>query len=185
MQDLAVVLRIVLIAVFFTSAIAKIKPSTGFEGAIQQFSQGLVGPQLSRIFARALPVFEFVLALLLASGWWLKAVAVVASVTLLLFTAAMAVSLAQGNRVRCNCFGAASSAIGIGSLSRNIILIAASLTLLTISSWTASAIEPLHADLQTLSNPNAVALFMAGFGVYAMVLVVSEIDSLFHSTTAR
>lgn len=185
MQDVVLVVRIVLGAVFFTSAVAKWRLSPKLEQVVQQFSLGLASPKLAHFVARVLPVFELALGLAIAAGIWLKFVATLAAVTLLLFTASMTINLVRGNRFRCNCFGAASSEIGMGSLSRNIILIVGSLILMVTAPWTASVIEPLHADMQTLSDPNTIALFMAGIGMYAVLLTLEMLASLFRNTAVH
>lgn len=185
MQDVMVVVRIVLGAVFLTSGVAKLRLSPKLEQVVQQFSLGLASQKLAHFVARALPVFELVLGLAIAAGIWLKLVAALAAVTLALFTASMTINLIRGNHFSCNCFGAASSEIGIGPLSRNIILIAGSFVLMVITPWSASVIETLRADVRTSSDPNSIALFMAGIGIYAALLTLDMLASLLRNTAVQ
>lgn len=185
MQDLTVFIRLVLASVFLTSAIAKIKPSPTFEKAIQRLSLGFVGSRMSLFVARVLPTCELVLALLLVAGYWLKVIAGIACLMLTLFTILMAVSLARGERFRCNCFGAMSqSEIGFGSLARNIILIAGGLTLVVVSPWFVSLPEVLHVDLLYLSDPGAISILMSVVVAYIVLLAVGEVNVLFHDQVA-
>lgn len=182
MQDVAIFIRVVLASVFLTSAITKIKPSSAFEQATRQLSMGLLGPRLSRFAARVLPLCELVLALSLVTGIWLKLSAGLVFLMLLIFTILMAINLARGNRFRCSCFGAMSKAdIGLGSIARNVILLAGSLVLLIASRWANLTVEVLHTDLQYLSDPNTVALLMSGISVYVVLLAMSELDVLFRN----
>lgn len=185
MQDVEIIARIVLSAVFITSALAKMRPSPKLEQAVRQFSLGLAGPRLARFIARALPLFELMLGLAIAIGIWLKIAAALAALTLLIFTASMALNLRQGNRFRCNCFGSASSEIGVGSVTRNILLIMGSLFLVATASWTVSLIEPLHADIAILSNSSMVALLTAGTSIFAVLLVLDMLINSFRSITVR
>jgi uncharacterized membrane protein YphA (DoxX/SURF4 family) len=184
-QDVATVARIVLGAVFLTSAVAKMRPSPKLEQVVQQFSLGLASPNIARYLARTLPVFELALGLAIAAGLWLKIAAALAAVALLLFTVSIAINLVRGNRFRCNCFGASSSVIGIGSLIRNTLLIVGSLVLVVVVPWMASVIESLRADMRTLTDPSIVALLMAGIGIYAILLTLDPLSNLFRNAAVR
>jgi uncharacterized membrane protein YphA (DoxX/SURF4 family) len=185
MQEVALVARIVLGTVFLTSAMAKMRLSPAFVQAIWQYGLGLIGPRLARIAARLLPPFEFILGLLLLTGLWLKVTALALVGLLLIFTLSMMVNLSRGHRFRCNCFGAASSDIGVGSLSRNAVLMVAGILLAVVSRWSPSGVGSLRADGQLLATPATIALLMAGISVYTMLLAIGEIDSLFYPSGAR
>lgn len=182
MPDLVVVARIALGLVFLTSAGAKFRSPSTLVQAIQQYGGGHIGPTLARLLARLLPPFELLLGLLFLIGLWLTLATCAALGAFVIFTLAMAMNLAQGRRFRCHCFGSASSEIGIGSLSRNVILMSASLLLMLFSPWTLSATASLRAGIQLLSDPTTIALILAGCGLYVTLLAVGEIDSLLRPT---
>jgi uncharacterized membrane protein YphA (DoxX/SURF4 family) len=185
MQEVTLVLRVVLGVLFLTSGAAKLRTPLTLTQAIQQYGMGLVGSKPARIVARLLPLSELILGLMIFTGIWLTIAALAATGLLLAFTVPMAINLARGNQFSCHCFGATSSDIGIGSLSRNVILIFASILLSAVSPWSAPGIALLHADVQALSNMDTVALFAAGVGLYVILLLVGEVDILFRSTKAK
>ncbi|HZU68064.1 MAG TPA: MauE/DoxX family redox-associated membrane protein [Ktedonobacteraceae bacterium] len=179
MQYLIVIAQTALGLVFLTSAGAKVRLSRTLLQAIQQYGLGLIGPKLAYVVARLLLVFELLLGLLLVSGFWPEFAAIGASGILLIFTITMVINLIQGHRFHCHCFGAASAEIGIGSLSRNILLIIISLLLATHSPWIPSAIQPLHIGAGSLFYLNILALILVSSNIYMLLLIIGEIDILF------
>lgn len=168
------VAHFVLSVLFLTSAVAKIGSSSTFVQAVQQLSFGLFRPKLVHAVAWLLPPFEFVLALALIIGVWPKVIALLALGLLILFTVPMVINLAQGNRFPCNCFGHMSSDIGVGSLSRNIVLIVMSLLLVIVSPWTAL----LSMGVTSLSGSDIIALLTTGISLYLFLATISEVDTL-------
>ncbi len=76
----------------------------------------------------AVPWVELALGALLVAGVARPAVALAAAAMLSAFTVVLVVRLAEGRRVPCACFGARSTKpIGIGSVLRNLVLIAVAL----------------------------------------------------------
>jgi hypothetical protein len=74
------------------------------------------------------PWVELALGALLVAGVARPAVALAAAAMLSAFTVVLVVRLAEGRRVPCACFGARSTKpIGIGSVLRNLVLIAVAL----------------------------------------------------------
>lgn len=175
---IALVTRFVLSAIFLTSSLAKVGSASTFAQAVQQLSFGLLRPKLVHTIVRLLPAFEVILALALAIGVWPKMIALLILGLLMLFTMPMVINLAQGNRFPCHCFGHVSSDIGIGSLGRNIILIAMSLLLILVSPWTVGGLGLISMDVAGLSVPNIIALLTAGISLYSLLLTISEIDTL-------
>lgn len=185
MQEITPVLQIALGILFLISGVAKMKTPHALAQAIQQYGLGLVGPELARLLAWLLPPFELILGIMIVTGIWLKITALAIVGLLLAFTVSMAINFARGNQFSCNCFGATSSNIGIGSLSRNVILIFASILLSVLSPWSVPGSTLLHADVQVLSSTNTIALFAAGVSLYMLLLLVSEIDILLRSSKAK
>jgi uncharacterized membrane protein YphA (DoxX/SURF4 family) len=183
MPDIVVLARLVLGLVFLTAAGSKLRSPSALVQAIQQYGAGRIAPKLARSLARLLPPFELLLGMLFLSGLWLPLVASAALGALVIFTLVMTIHLAQGHRFQCNCFGSASSEIGIGSLCRNAVLLTGCLFLMFFSPWT-SVTVPLRADAQLLSDPTTLGLALAGCSVYVTLLAVGEIDSLFRSLPA-
>ncbi len=185
MQEVTLVLRIALGVLFLTSGVTKMRTFSALAQAVQQYGLGLVGPKLARIVARLLPSFELILGLMIITGIWLKIIALTTGGLLLVFTVSMAINFVRGNQFSCNCFGATSSDIGIGSLSRNVILIFASILLSVLAPWYIPGITLLRTDVQIVSSTDAVALFAVGVGLYALLFLVSEIDILLRSSKSK
>ncbi len=185
MQEVALVARIVLGTLLLLSAVAKMRAFPALVKSIQQYGMELIGSELARIVARLLPPFEFILSLLLVTGIWLKAAAITATGLLLTFTVLMAANLTLGRRFPCNCFGARSADIGVGSLSRNTVLIAAGILLTAVSPWSTFSAGLLQINIQLLSGLDVIALLTAGVSMCAILLVVGEVDVLFHNPKAK
>ena len=76
----------------------------------------------------AVPWIELVLGALLVAGVARPAVALVAATMLVVFTGVLVLRLAEGRRVPCACFGSRPDRpIGVGSVVRNLVLIALAL----------------------------------------------------------
>jgi uncharacterized membrane protein YphA (DoxX/SURF4 family) len=112
-----VVASVLLGAVFVVSGVVKLSASRQWR--TQSADLGVPGA-----IAAVLPIVELVVGALLIAQLARRAVAIVAAVMLLAFTALLVVRLAQGRRPPCACFGALSSKpIGWGNIVRNAVLI--------------------------------------------------------------
>lgn len=115
--------RLVLAVVFGVAATAKLLDRGGSRQAVADFG---VPSRLAAPVAALLPLVELAVAGSLIPGltaWW---AALGALALLLLFVAAIGVSLARGRRPACRCFGQLSSSpVGSTTLARNGILAAA------------------------------------------------------------
>jgi uncharacterized membrane protein YphA (DoxX/SURF4 family) len=98
--------RLILGAIFIYAAILKF-------GSPQDFADGIAAYQLLpysliNLLAMGLPLFELVCGLLVLTGFFLR-VGILGILTMLvLFTAALAITLLRGLSVNCGCFGAHS-----------------------------------------------------------------------------
>jgi thiol-disulfide isomerase/thioredoxin len=122
---LTLVARLVLAAVFAVAAVAKLRDRCGTRQAVVEFGapEGLAGP-----LALALPLAELIVAGLLLSPETALAGAMGALALLLLFTLAVAASLARGKSPDCHCFGQLHSApASWKTLVRNGALLAVAL----------------------------------------------------------
>ncbi len=178
MYLVSLVAHIVLGAIFLTSSVAKIGSSLAFEQAVQKLSIDLLAPKFVKMVAQLLPPLEVILALALVVGIWPKMVAVLVLGLLMVFTVLMVISLIQGKRFPCNCFGHRSSDIGIGSVSRNVVLIVMSILLIIVSPWTTDKLGWVFIEITGLSGSDMIALITIGISLYLLILIVSEIDTL-------
>lgn len=120
MDELALVLRVVLIAVFAVSAVAKLADRGGTREAIVGFG---VPERFAGVGAIALPGAEIGAALLLALPATASIGAVAALALLGVFIAGILFNLARGRRPDCHCFGQIHSApIGWTTVARNVVL---------------------------------------------------------------
>jgi hypothetical protein len=120
MGTILLIARLLLAGVFGVAGIAKLSDRDGSRQALVGF--GLPGA-LANPLAILLPLAELLAAIALlptVSSWW-GAVATLA--LLLFFIAGIAVSLVQGRRPVCHCFGQLYSApVGWPTLARNVAL---------------------------------------------------------------
>ena len=109
---LTLIARLLLGLVFALSAITKITAPGAFHDSVAAYHllpHGVITP-----FATALPWIEALVAIYLLVGLFLRPTAIVTAALLIMFTGAIAISLARGNTGHgCGCFGDS----GIGSLA--------------------------------------------------------------------
>ncbi|HEX6687595.1 MAG TPA: MauE/DoxX family redox-associated membrane protein [Solirubrobacterales bacterium] len=161
MSAIALAARALLGVVFAVAGAAKLADLKGSRSALEAFG---VPRRLASVGGVALPVFELAVAvglLVPATAWWsaLGAVAL-----LLLFVAAIALSLARGREPDCHCFGQVHSApAGPSTLLRNIGLLA--LAGVVVAAGRDEMLSPI-AWAGELSAVEAV------FGAIALALIV-------------
>jgi peroxiredoxin/uncharacterized membrane protein YphA (DoxX/SURF4 family) len=109
--------RLILASVFIIAGIGKLLDLDGSRRAVQEF--GIPSPW-ARIAGSLLPIIEIGIGLALiplVTAWWS---AVGALLLLLLFVGAISVTLAEGRKPKCHCFGVFhSTPIGWSTLVRN------------------------------------------------------------------
>jgi peroxiredoxin/uncharacterized membrane protein YphA (DoxX/SURF4 family) len=125
MTVVAFLARLFLAAVFVLAAIAKLRDQRGTAEAITAFG----GPRrFATPLAVVLPLVEFSVAFALLLPQLAPLGAASAALLLAAFTVAVAVTLAQGRRPDCHCFGqVASGPIGGATVVRNLALVALAL----------------------------------------------------------
>lgn len=122
MDVFAVIARLLLAAVFAVSGIAKLFDREGTRRAVVEF--GVPGSLVPPV-AFGLPLAEGAIAMSLVPGTTARAGAFAAIALLTAFMIGIAISLAQGRRPDCHCFGQLHSApVGPSTLVRNVILAA-------------------------------------------------------------
>jgi methylamine dehydrogenase accessory protein MauD len=127
-DTLVLALRVVLVVVFATAGIAKLRDR---EGSIQALKGFGVGGTTGRIGGTVLPLVELAVAVALVFASTATAGAIGAMVLLLAFVAAISRALLQGTAPDCHCFGQIHSApAGPSTLARNALLAAMAVVVL-------------------------------------------------------
>src|SRR5258706_2718777 len=135
MRWVRLVLRLILGGVFLYAAYTKLRqPWLLFAMSIDSY--GILPQWAVLSVARTLPWLELLLGLLLASGLWLRWVALATSLQLVIFLSVMVRAWSKGLGIDCGCFGA-GEALSWKTLARDGAL-AAGAVALTISAWSAT-----------------------------------------------
>ena len=120
-------LRLVLAAVFVVSGAAKLADLGASRAAAADLG---VPRRVAGAVGTVLPLVEIALAALLVVTPSGRGAAIGAALVLTAFTALLAINLARGRRPACHCFGGLHSApISGATLARNVVLIAAAVTI--------------------------------------------------------
>ena len=118
-----VVLRLLLSVVFAVSSVAKFVAIDDFELYI--YSYGFFSLNFSFLVVRICIAAELILALLLASGWWLRRVRIAALLLLVAFSCFLCYALLAGRSDSCQCFGRMMDLNPAQSLLKNAVMIVA------------------------------------------------------------
>ncbi len=128
---LLLVLRAVLAVVFLYAAYSKLRqPWLLFAMAIDAYR--LLPQWAVMTLARALPWCELALGILLLTGFWLRQVALTASLLLVVFFGVMLRSYAKGLEIDCACFGL-GEALSVKTLLRDGVLVMSSMALTVLA----------------------------------------------------
>jgi uncharacterized membrane protein YphA (DoxX/SURF4 family) len=128
---LLLILRVVLAVVFLYAAYSKLRqPWLLFAMAIDAYH--LLPQWAVMTLARTLPWCELALGMLLLAGFWLRQVALTASLLLALFFGVMVRSYVKGLEIDCACFGF-GEAISVKTLIRDGVLVASSVSLTVLA----------------------------------------------------
>ncbi len=118
--------RLGLAAVLAFAAVAKLRDPAAFAGDIENFQLIPAGP--SALLAVYLPWLELLLAAGLLLPRWQAAAALLAAVLFAVFTTALGLAWLRGLDIRCGCFGHENTWPVQWAVARNVILLAASIT---------------------------------------------------------
>lgn len=120
--------------VFVYAGIIKVQHPINFADSITTFQ--IIPTQLVNIIALALPPFEIIIGLMLILGWKVRLAAFSIFILTVIFAIVISQALIRGLEVDCGCFGSGkpSSLKTWASFGRDILLMAASVWLYTISS---------------------------------------------------
>lgn len=122
----ALLLRVLLAALFLVSAVAKLVAIDDFELYI--YSYGILSLNVSCLAARLCIAAELLLGVLIALGWWRRWVNLTAFVLLILFSLFLAYAALIGRTDSCQCMGRLADLNPAQSLLKNAVLIAMVLT---------------------------------------------------------
>jgi len=101
---IAVVLRVVLGAIFVYAAWTKLRlPWQLFAMSIDSYQ--LLPPSMVELLARTLPWFELALGLAVLAGIWLRITSTIMSALLIVFFTLMVRAAIKGQEISCGCFG--------------------------------------------------------------------------------
>lgn len=130
MRYVEIACRLCLLTVFAVALAGKVSGKdafAAFAGSLRRM--GVVPERTVAVAARASVVTEAVVVVLLAIPARFAAAAgfALAAALLVVFTAAVALSLRRGNAAPCRCFGASSTPLGTRHVARNLLLLAVAL----------------------------------------------------------
>ena len=172
----AVVLRVLLAAVFMVSAVAKLMAIDDFE--LYVFSYGFFSLNATYILVRLCIAVELLTGLLLALGWWRRWVNLLALAMLLFFSLFLCYAALAGRNESCQCFGRLAEMNPGQSLLKNAVLIV--LTLLSLK---------LSGRFESKAGKNATRVVLTavlGVAVMVGVFCVSVPDNwMFRSSESR
>jgi uncharacterized membrane protein YphA (DoxX/SURF4 family) len=132
MDAALVILRTLLGLLFLVSGVAKWRRGPEFAEAVKAYR--LVPPAAVPIIARALPLTETILAVLLLAGVLEAGAGIAATGLLLLLGAAMGINLVRGRRHDCGCLGIAEDeTISWALVARNAALAVVAMTVTVIA----------------------------------------------------
>ena len=129
----ALVLRVLLAAVFIVSAVAKLFAIDDFELYI--FSYGFFSLNVSYLVARLCIAAEFLVGLFLALGWWARWMQLLTLVMLILFSLFLCYAALVGRTDSCQCFGRMADLSPAQSLLKNAVLIGITLVYAKLSRY--------------------------------------------------
>lgn len=174
MEELWILVRLFLAAVFAVAALGKLADLRGGRRSATQFG---VPEPLAPGFAVALPLVELAIAVLLIPASTALVAAAAATALLTAFSLAMAVSLARGRAPDCHCFGSLHSApVGTWTLARTIAL-----AILAAALGVAAVVEqPDRSALEWLGDlgTNALAYALAAAALLIAALTARALFAL-------
>jgi putative oxidoreductase len=118
--------RIILGIVFLISSYSKLKDPIGFVQAIENYK--IFGALLSRWGAIFIPALEFILAILLITGRWMKETFIITAALFTIFDVMIIQAHLRGLDISCGCFGSSHSPIDIWKFVENGMFTALAIT---------------------------------------------------------
>ena len=116
-RNIFFLVRIILGIVFLISSYSKLKNPIGFAQAIENYK--IFGALLSRWGAIFIPALEFILAILLITGRWMKETFIITAALFTIFDVMIIQAHLRGLDISCGCFGSSHSPIDIWKFVEN------------------------------------------------------------------
>jgi putative oxidoreductase len=115
------ILRLILGGVFIAAGVLKIWEPAAFAADIGNYR--LLPHEAVNLLAITLPWIEVAAGLLLVCGIWRRTSALVITVLMIVFLAAIGQALARGLDIRCGCFGTVEARkVGVLAIGQDIVL---------------------------------------------------------------
>jgi putative oxidoreductase len=109
---LLLIIRLVLGSIFIYSAAMKIIDTGYFVKSLENYK--LLPVESLNIFALIIPSLELIVGIFLLLGLFVKESALIGSIMMIVFIAAIAIALSKGLNIECGCFGTAdASRVGL------------------------------------------------------------------------
>ena len=125
-RNIFFLVRIILGIVFLISSYSKLKDPIGFVQAIENYK--IFGALLSRWCAIFIPALEFILAILLITGRWMKETFIITAALFTIFDVMIIQAYLRGLDISCGCFGSSHSPIDIWKFVENGMFTALAIT---------------------------------------------------------
>lgn len=115
-------LRVALGSIFIFSAVMKIIDTTYFVKSLENYK--LLPVESLNIFALVIPCLELIIGILLLLGIFVKEGALIGSIMMTVFIAAILIALERGLDIECGCFGTADgSRVGLIKIIEDFFLL--------------------------------------------------------------
>lgn len=165
-SQIAYAVQLVLGVVFLLAALPKLRDRKTFARIVARYR--LLPRRLARPFAFAVVASESFLAVAFLTGWLLPIALPLAAAVLLLFAAAVGLSLRRGRRIPCGCFGGEDESVSVRSVARLGALLAGVAVV--------AAVRPSGVTVAALVGEGAPALrYLVGVGGVAAFLVLAAL----------
>ena len=155
-------------SIFVISSVSKFLARDRFRDALSSYR--LLPERVVTVIARAVPLIEAALAVLLLTGIFPREAAIASASLLSVFSVAIAINLFRGLNFNCGCFGTANTRPAkFDTLARNIGLIAISVALAVVGSGRIAHWPPF---------PSVIELFLLAWGSLCCLTVSSALLDL-------
>ncbi len=115
-------IRLILGALFIYSALTKITDVEYFAKSLYNYR--LLPEETLNFFALIIPWLEFVVGLLLIAGIYVRESALLGTILMIIFIAAVGIALARGLDIECGCFGTRDgSKVGVLKIIEDIFIL--------------------------------------------------------------
>lgn len=149
---LLLILRLVLGGLFIFSAVTKIVDAEYFAKSLYNYR---LLPEASLNFAALIiPWIELIVGVLLALGIFVRESALLGSVMMVVFIAAISIALARGLDIECGCFGTKDGGkVGVLKIIEDVLLLLGFIWLTFYGSDFISVLKPRNTGIKKNTEP--------------------------------